>query len=213
MLAREMTGAGARRQTALARAEQASQALFGGDITGLPGEDIQDIFAEVPSSELPKSRLEGAGAGGRRPAGQQRFLKSKGEARRAIAEGGIYLNNQRVSDPAQQCRLDPTCWTGASWSCGAGRRITTSSKLGKPVQIPYGVVFLKGAFAPFAKHNPIYISYPAVCLSWFSRTDAGVRRRTVSRSAHNRPFSICPIRPSCQDWFVIQAVRACRSPS
>jgi tyrosyl-tRNA synthetase len=27
------------------------------------------------------------------------FLKSKGEARRAIQEGGIYLNNQRVAMP------------------------------------------------------------------------------------------------------------------
>jgi tyrosyl-tRNA synthetase len=34
------------------------------------------------------------------------FLKSKGEARRAIAEGGIYLNNQRVSDLGQQVTLN-----------------------------------------------------------------------------------------------------------
>ena len=29
------------------------------------------------------------------------MTQSKGEARRAVAEGGIYLNNRRVTDPAQ----------------------------------------------------------------------------------------------------------------
>src|SRR5512133_1881394 len=60
VLGQEMTGL-VHGPSALARAEQASQALFGGDITGLPGEDIQDIFAEVPSSELAKAALEGEG--------------------------------------------------------------------------------------------------------------------------------------------------------
>ena len=41
-------------ETALERAEQASQALFGGEISGLSADDITDIFAEVPSSELTK---------------------------------------------------------------------------------------------------------------------------------------------------------------
>jgi tyrosyl-tRNA synthetase len=100
VLAREVTGL-VHGPTALARAEQATQALFGGEISGLTGEDIQDIFAEVPSSELPKSQLEGAGANIVDLLTQTGFLKSKGEARRAIAEGGIYLNNQRIGEPAQ----------------------------------------------------------------------------------------------------------------
>jgi len=104
VLAREMTGL-VHGPTALERAEQASQALFGGDITGLPGEDIQDIFAEVPSSELPGQQLAGEGAGVVDLLVTTGFLKSKGEARRAIAEGGIYLNNQRVSDSAQAVSL------------------------------------------------------------------------------------------------------------
>ena len=105
ILAREMTGL-VHGQAALERAEQASQALFGGDITGLPGDDIQDIFAEVPSSELPRQQLEGEGAGVVDLLATTGFLKSKGEARRAIAEGGIYLNNLRVSDPAQVVTLN-----------------------------------------------------------------------------------------------------------
>lgn len=101
VLAQEMTSI-VHGTDALARAEQASQALFGGDITGLNGTDIQDIFAEVPSSQQPKSTLEGAGVNVVDLLVNSGFLKSKGETRRAIAEGGIYLNNQRVSEPLQQ---------------------------------------------------------------------------------------------------------------
>ena len=101
VLAQEMTGT-VHGPTALARAEQATQALFGGDIHGLTGADIQDIFAEVPSSEQPKSALEGEGISVVDLLANSGFLKSKGEIRRAISEGGIYLNNQRVSEPTQQ---------------------------------------------------------------------------------------------------------------
>jgi tyrosyl-tRNA synthetase len=98
-LAREVTSLvhGASR---LARAEEASQVLFGGEISGLSAAEIADIFADVPSCELPAANLEDPGmplidllvTGG--------VAKSKGEARRAIGEGGIYLNNRRVSDPS-----------------------------------------------------------------------------------------------------------------
>ena len=104
VLAREMTAL-AHGQSALERAEQASQALFGGDISGLSGDDIQDIFAEVPSSELPKTGFEGAGQNIVDLLVDSGFLKSRGEARRAIQEGGIYLNNRRVSDAAQAAAL------------------------------------------------------------------------------------------------------------
>ena len=57
-LAREMTAL-LHGPTALERAEQASQALFGGEVRGLSAADIADIFAEVPSCELPKAQLQG----------------------------------------------------------------------------------------------------------------------------------------------------------
>ncbi len=92
-------------ETALAKAGQASQALFGGEIEGLSADDIQEIFAEVPSSEIARASLEGNGqpvvdlmvAGG--------VAKSKGEARRSVQEGGIYLNNRRVTDAVAQAGL------------------------------------------------------------------------------------------------------------
>jgi len=84
-------------ETALARADQASQALFGGDISGLSAAEISDIFSDVPSCELPKTQLEGAGLPVADLLVTAGVAKSKGEARRSLQEGGIYMNNNRVS--------------------------------------------------------------------------------------------------------------------
>jgi len=84
-------------ETALVRAEQASQALFGGDISGLSAAEITDIFSDVPSCELVKTQLEGEGLAVADLLVTAGLAKSKGEARRSLQEGGIYLNNHRVS--------------------------------------------------------------------------------------------------------------------
>jgi tyrosyl-tRNA synthetase len=81
--------------TALGRVEQATQVLFGGEVTGLSAEEIRDIFAEVPSSELAKDQLSG-GMNIVDLMAESGVTKSKGEARRLIADGGAYLNNHRV---------------------------------------------------------------------------------------------------------------------
>ena len=98
-LAREMTSA-VHGLTALQKADQASEVLFGGEVSGLSGAEIADIFADVPSGELQGDRLAGEGL----PIAELLVLcgavPSKGEARRAIEAGGIYLNNRRVSDAA-----------------------------------------------------------------------------------------------------------------
>jgi tyrosyl-tRNA synthetase len=83
---------------ALERARQASQVLFGGELRGLSAAEIEDIFAEVPSIEMPKNQLEGPGMNILDLSVTSGSAASKGEARRKIAEGGIYLNNERVTD-------------------------------------------------------------------------------------------------------------------
>ena len=104
VLARQLTGL-LHGETALARAEQATAVLFGGEISGLGAAEIEDIFADVPSSELPRPYLEGAGLALADLLATTSLAKSKGEARRSIAEGGIYLNNRRVSDEKQAAGL------------------------------------------------------------------------------------------------------------
>ena len=100
VLARDMTAL-VHDTTALAKAEQASQALFGGEISGLSGAEIFDIFAEVPSSQTPRQPILAGSISVLDLLVSGDMAKSKGEARRAVAEGGIYINNRRVTDPAQ----------------------------------------------------------------------------------------------------------------
>ena len=102
-LAREVTRM-VHGETALGKAEQASQALFGGDITGLGTADIEDIFAEVPSNEVAKEALsDGLAVVDLLVASG--LASSKADARRAIQGGGIYLNNERVADATQAAVL------------------------------------------------------------------------------------------------------------
>jgi len=96
-LAQEMTRI-VHGETALARAEQASQVLFGGEIAGLGAGDIQDIFADVPSTRVPKQAFEAEGMDVVDLLQTVGLVRSKGEARRLIAGGGIYANNVRVDD-------------------------------------------------------------------------------------------------------------------
>jgi tyrosyl-tRNA synthetase len=85
-------------EAALLKASRASEVLFGKEITGLSAQDILDIFADVPSTELEKSRFEG-----RAPLLSEVLLtcgiaSSKGEAKRLIQAGGVCVNNRRVAD-------------------------------------------------------------------------------------------------------------------
>ena len=103
-LAQEMTHT-VHGETALAKAEQASQVLFGGEITGLSAEDIQDVFADVPSSQISKQAFEAEGTGVVDLLETVGLAKSKGDARRLIDGGGIYVNNVRVGDAARTVSL------------------------------------------------------------------------------------------------------------
>jgi tyrosyl-tRNA synthetase len=82
----------------LATAQRATEIFFGAEITSLNDAQLVEIFADVPSKELPRSRLEGqlsivdalVEAG---------LAKSKSEARRTVTGGGAYVNNRRIDAP------------------------------------------------------------------------------------------------------------------
>lgn len=82
----------------LGRARRATEALFGGALEGLGADDIADIFADVPSSDVPRDTLAGEGKPIVELLADAGVTPSRGEARRAIQGGGIYLNNRRVED-------------------------------------------------------------------------------------------------------------------
>lgn len=98
-LAQEMTRM-VHDETALQKAEQASQVLFGGEVAGLSGTEVADIFADVPSAEVAAGRIQGEGLTVVDMLAECRVASSKGEARRAIEAGGVYLNNRRITDSA-----------------------------------------------------------------------------------------------------------------
>lgn len=87
--------------TAVAKAEKAAAVLFGGALDGLDAGDIEDIFADVPSSERPLADLAGDGLAVVDLLVAAGLAQSKADGRRAIQGGGIYLNNQRVEQANQ----------------------------------------------------------------------------------------------------------------
>ena len=80
----------------LARAERASRVLFGGSLEGLGAGDIAEIFADVPSTVLSRSALEGEGIELAVLMADHGMTASRSEARRLMKGGGVYLNGERV---------------------------------------------------------------------------------------------------------------------
>lgn len=93
-------------ETGLAAALRATDALFGGDVSGLGADEIADVFSDVPSSEVPASRLEGDGTPLVDLLAETELASSKGDARRSIRGGGIYVNGERVEDEARTVSVD-----------------------------------------------------------------------------------------------------------
>ncbi len=81
----------------LKAARQATEIFFGAEIEHLSDAELDAIFADVPSCELPRSQLtDGLPLVEALIATQ--LAKSKGEARRTIEQGGAYVNNRRVAE-------------------------------------------------------------------------------------------------------------------
>lgn len=85
-------------ETGVGRARAASEVLFGGVVEGLDAGEIADIFADVPSTALPGEALSGEGVALVELLAETGLTASRGEARRSVEQGGIYLNNHRESD-------------------------------------------------------------------------------------------------------------------
>ena len=104
-LAQEVTGL-VHGADALNKAEQASKVLFGEEIRNLSLQDILDIFAEVPSTNIAKAQISGEGLPIIDLVASSGLTQSRGEAKRLVQGGGIYLNNQRVNDLKRMVSLN-----------------------------------------------------------------------------------------------------------
>jgi tyrosyl-tRNA synthetase len=99
-LAREMTtlvhGA-----DALNGALKASELMFGGGLDGITEELFRDVVGEVPTKDLERAKLDGAGAPLVDLLVHSGLAPSKGQARKDVEGGGIYLNNVRAAEVAR----------------------------------------------------------------------------------------------------------------
>ncbi|MEM1070064.1 MAG: tyrosine--tRNA ligase [Planctomycetota bacterium] len=82
----------------LETAQRASKILFGGEIGEQSDETLGEIFADVPSCEIPRTKLEGEGYWIVEALQEAGLASSGGDARRAIKDGGVYVNNIRITD-------------------------------------------------------------------------------------------------------------------
>lgn len=96
-LAREMTAL-VHGADALTAALKASEILFGGSLDGVTEAIFNDVVGEVPTKDLERAKLDGAGASIVDLIVLAGLENSKGAARKSLEAGGVYLNNVRVPD-------------------------------------------------------------------------------------------------------------------
>src|SRR5438477_4080158 len=89
-------------ETELEKAVRASEVLFGREISGLSVNEILDIFADVPSTEIDRSKLDGDGFTLGDALVLSGLAPSKGEAKRLVQGGGVAINNVRA-DEVRKC--------------------------------------------------------------------------------------------------------------
>jgi tyrosyl-tRNA synthetase len=82
-------------ESGLAVAQRATRVFFGEEINGLTDAQLAEIFADVPSKQLPRQQLEGSGLNLLQAMLEAGLAKSKGQARRTVQQGGAYVNNRR----------------------------------------------------------------------------------------------------------------------
>jgi tyrosyl-tRNA synthetase len=96
----------------LAAARQATEIFFGAEIAALDDAALAEIFADVPSHEFARAALDGEGLPLVEALKATGLAASTSAARRAIEQGGAYVNNRRVGDVAH--RLTPRDLAGAA---------------------------------------------------------------------------------------------------
>lgn len=81
----------------LAAAKKATEIFFGAKIENLTDKELGGIFPDVPNKELEASILQ-EGLSLIDAVVESGLAKSKGDARRGIKQGSVYVNNSRVDD-------------------------------------------------------------------------------------------------------------------
>jgi tyrosyl-tRNA synthetase len=99
-LAREVTSL-VHGADALAAAVKASEILFGGSLDGVNEEIFNDVVGEVPTKDFESAKLAAPGASILDLLVHAGLCPSRGQAKKDVEGGGIYLNNVRVAEVAR----------------------------------------------------------------------------------------------------------------
>jgi tyrosyl-tRNA synthetase len=86
------------------RAERAASVLFGGSLSGATKDDILMVFDDAPSISITGATLE-SGIGAAELAVRAGLAASKGEAARLIKQGGLYVNDRRLTEERGQITI------------------------------------------------------------------------------------------------------------
>ena len=104
-LAREVTTL-VHGESTCADAIRASEIMFGGGLEGVSEATFKDVVGEVPTVDFDRPKLEGAGAPLTDLLVHSGLCPSKGQARKDIEGGGIYLNNVRIAEFGRSVTLN-----------------------------------------------------------------------------------------------------------
>ncbi|HEY6167569.1 MAG TPA: tyrosine--tRNA ligase [Verrucomicrobiae bacterium] len=77
---------------------RASEILFGGKLDGIAESTFNEIVGEVPTKDFEKAKLDGAGTPLVELLVSAGLCPSKGQARKDVEGGGVYLNNVRETN-------------------------------------------------------------------------------------------------------------------
>jgi len=86
-------------ESATHEAVRASEILFGGDLKGVAENTFNEIVGEVPTKDLERLKLDGAGMPLVELVVHAGLCPSKGQARKDIEGGGVNINNLRETNP------------------------------------------------------------------------------------------------------------------
>ena len=104
-LAREVTAL-VHGEEAVTEAIRASEILFGGELEGITEATFREVAGEVPTCELSTNRFGGEGLWLPELLHEAGLAQSRGQARKYVKGGGVYVNGKRIDD--EQHKLPTT---------------------------------------------------------------------------------------------------------
>ncbi|MEY4636787.1 MAG: tyrosyl-tRNA synthetase [Acidobacteriota bacterium] len=126
-LAREVTSMVHGRE-ALARAERGTAVLYGGPLADASVDDVLMVFADVPAVTVPRAAFV-AGIAATELAVTAGVAASKGEAARLIKQGGLSVNDRKLTDERGVITIDHA-FGGQLYVIRKGRRQTHVVRIG-----------------------------------------------------------------------------------